>query len=164
MAVTKSRKLQRRAVALAITDDGGRVLVVKRPHSDRPLPGVWGLPAVDVLSDEDWETAAHRVGTQKLGTTVELLERLGEERVDRGEYELFMVEFRARINGHEPSVPQHDITITQYTALKYTDRPQILIDAARVGSACARIFLRKNGIAWESGNGRQPRASELELR
>lgn len=138
------------AVALVIRDADRRILTVKRPNDDVALGGVWGLPAAYVSPGEDLEQAAVRVGRKKLGVDIQPTRRIGADQVDRPRFVLRLTEFEARIVRGEPSVPQTDTSITQYVEMKYTAEPNLLIEAARRGSVCSRIYLEEVGVKWRA--------------
>jgi len=131
-----------RSVAIVIKDDAARLLVVKRDVNDKDLPGVWGLPAATIRDDETPEQAAIRAARDKLGVTVRIGRFTGEDTSTAQS----LREYEAEILDGTPSVPQNDRSVSQYAGLKYTDDPGILLDAARMGSLCSRIYLRNAGI------------------
>ena len=135
----------KRSVALVIEGPDG-VLLVRRPEDDDSLPGLWGLPAASLREGESERDALLRVGAAKLGVEVEPLELVGSERAERADYVIEMRDFRARIAGGEPSVPQADEG-TQYVEWRWGP-PGELASAARAGSVCARVLLRSVGSAW----------------
>lgn len=130
------------SVAIVITDDAGRLLVVKRDDTDNDLPGVWGLPAATIRAGETPEQAAIRAGRDKLGVTVRIGRCTGEDTIENRH----LREYEAEIVDGQPSVPQVDPSVSQYAGLQYTDDPRILLEAARKGSLCSRIYLRNAGI------------------
>jgi 8-oxo-dGTP diphosphatase len=130
------------SVAIVITDDAGRLLVVKRHDDDKDLPGVWGLPAATIRDGETPEQAAIRAAAGKLGVSVNIGRFTGEDTIDNRH----LREYEAEIIDGTPSVPQSDPSVSQYADLKYTDDPRILLEAARKGSLCSRIYLRNAGI------------------
>lgn len=139
----------REAVAIVIFTDSGKFLSVLRPANDPHLPDVWGLPAVNVAEGETSEQAAIRAARQKLGVTVTVRRRVGCETVARPSFCLHLTEYEVELLHGEPTVPQDDTTITQYVRARYTNDLHSLVDAARRGSACCRIFLRDRGIRWQ---------------
>jgi len=130
------------SVAVVITDATGRLLVVKRDDEDKDLPGVWGLPAATIRDGETPEQAAIRAAADKLGVSVRIGRFTGEDTIDHRH----LREYEAEIVDGTPSVPQNDPSVSQYADLKYTDEPRILVEAARKGSLCSRIYLRNAGI------------------
>ncbi|HET6571324.1 MAG TPA: NUDIX domain-containing protein [Solirubrobacterales bacterium] len=146
--MTSDTQQPRIAVAVAIRDESGDFLAVKRPREDTVLGSVWGLPAIYVEPGEALEKAAIRVGRQKLGVEVEPVRRIGEDQAERSDFTLRLTVFEARIVAGAPSVPQTDPTITQYIDLKYTSDPGLLVEAARRGSVCSRVFLGERGVSW----------------
>lgn len=133
----------RSTVSLAIEAPGdpGRLLVVLRPPDDPDLPGVWGLPAGRRAEGEAVDTAARRIGREKLGVEVEPLGVLEEGAIDRPAYRLGMVLLRARITAGEPSVPQPTEGVTRYAEWRW-GRPADLEPAASMGSLCCRLLIR----------------------
>lgn len=138
------------SVAIVIYDEAGRFLTVKRAEDDDSLPGVWGLPGASLRGEETPEHAAVRAGMDKLGVKVAVHSCIGEDYVDRGDYARHLREYEVRLVEGTPSVPQSDPSVSQYDALQYTDDPTILLQAAREGSLCSRIFLRRLRIDWGS--------------
>lgn len=82
-----------------------------------------------------------------MGLEVEVLRRIGEEWIARARFVLHMVEFEVQLVAGVPAVPR-DESITQYVDLAYVSDPRLLVEAARLGSACSRIYLRDHGIDW----------------
>jgi 8-oxo-dGTP diphosphatase len=126
------------SVAIVVRDAAGRLLVVKRDDKDKDLPGVWGLPAATIRNGESPEQAAVRAARDKLGVTVRIGRFTGEDAIE----DRHLREYEAEIVDGTPSVPQNDPSVSQYADLKYTDDPRILLEAARKGSLCSRIYLR----------------------
>jgi hypothetical protein len=130
------------SVAVVVRGADGTFCVVRRPDDpDDPLAGVWGLPAVTLLDGEDERAAAVRAGLVKLGVRVTAGRKLGSLTADRGSYTLALSDYEATVVSGTPSVPQPDTSMTQYDECMFTDDPTILLEAARKGSLCARIFL-----------------------
>lgn len=120
----------------------GAFLIVRRPDDPAdPLAGAWGLPAVTLLDGEDERAAVVRAGRVKLGVTLAVGPRIGDKTADRGGYRLRLADYEATILAGVPAVPQPDGSLTQYTALRYTDNPRDLADAAARGSLCAQVLL-----------------------
>lgn len=121
-----------------------RVLAVLRPADDDALPGVWGLPAASLREGESWESAFRRLGDGKLGVELESVAVLARGSLERPGYLLDMRLYAARIVAGTPSVPQHDRTVTQYVDWRWSDS-QILVEGARRGSLCGRLYLNRLG-------------------
>jgi 8-oxo-dGTP diphosphatase len=130
------------SVAIVVKDAAGRLLVVKRDDDDKDLPGVWGLPAATIREGETPEQAAVRAGQDKLGVTLNIGNFTGEDTSPTQS----LREYEAEIVDGTPSVPQNDPPVSQYADLQYTNDPRILLEAARKGSLCSRIYLRNAGI------------------
>jgi len=135
-------KAEKRSVAVAIRDPehAERVLTVLRPEDDEDLPSTWGLPAASLRRGESPEDAALRAGREKLGVTLRLVGTVGEGRLERDDYLLWMREFEAVIVGGEPDVDRPLEGVTRYVAWEWGD-PARLEPAARRGSLCSRILL-----------------------
>jgi len=132
--------LVKRSVALALIDEAGRLLLVRRPPDDAELPDVWGLPAATLAPDESWEEAAQRAARDKLGVVIEELEPIAAGFQQRGNARLDMRLFRARVAAGRPAVPQPHPEVTQYSALQWGDASALVPGAAR-GSLCCRLML-----------------------
>jgi 8-oxo-dGTP diphosphatase len=130
------------SVAIVVKDAAGRLLVVKRADDDKDLPGVWGLPAATTRAGETPEQAAIRAARDKLGVTVTIGRFTGEDAIGHRH----LREYEAEIVDGTPSAPQNDRSVSQYADVRYADNPRILLEAARKGSLCSRIYLRNAGI------------------
>jgi len=94
-----------------------------------------------------WEAVAHWAAKVKLGVEIEIIKLLGEDTIDRGSYVLVLRDYAVKVVSGEPSVPQSVSGVTQYSEQKWTDDPSDLMESAREGSLCSRIFLRVNSIS-----------------
>lgn len=139
------------AVAAVVRDpaDPRRFLAVRRPPDDDRLPGVWGLPAVSLRPGELPEAGLRRVGREKLGAELEPVSLVGIKSMDRGEYELILMDLEARLVRGEPSVADADTTATRYVDQRWTEDLTLLADAARRGSLCSQILLEAHGAPYE---------------
>ncbi len=124
------------------------VLAVRRPADDEALPGVWGLPAASLREGENWEGAVRRLGDEKLGLELLPVIALAQSRLERPDYLLDMRLYEVRILNGTPRVPQPDRTVTQYVDWRWS-RSEELLDGARRGSLCCRLYLGLLGRAWE---------------
>lgn len=138
----------KRSIAVAVHDERGRLLVVRRADDDDSLPGVWGLPAATPYDGESTADTIARIGRQKLGVDLRPGERVGEDRAARADHLLRLEEYTATVVGGTPTAPQADASVSQYAACAYVTDPGILRDAARQGSLCSRIYLRSAGLTW----------------
>jgi 8-oxo-dGTP diphosphatase len=136
------------AVALVVRGEADQFLAIRRSEDDASLPGVWGLPAVSVQEGESLEEAAQRVGRQKLGVEVRLLNRVGTGRIERASYVLELTDFEVEVASGTPQVPQPDKSVSQYVDQKFTEDLSLLVPAARGGSVCSRVLLEANGVDW----------------
>lgn len=136
------------SIAVAVHDERGRLLVVKRSDDDDSLPGVWGLPAATPYEGESAAATVSRIGRQKLGVGLRLGEPIGDDRAIRPGHVLRLDEYTADVIDGRPTAPQPDSSVSQYDACKYVEDPAILRDAARQGSLCSRIYLRFAGLTW----------------
>lgn len=146
---------KRAIAAIILLDKGGadpRFLAVLRPPDDDALPSTWGLPAASLRESESWKGAVPRLGHEELGVAIEPVRPLARGSLERPGYRLDMRLFEARIVRGTPSVPQQDRTVTQYVDWRWSDS-QILVEGARRGSLCCRIYLNGLGIDWETIDG-----------
>jgi hypothetical protein len=142
-------KRVKESVAVVIRNPAGEFLVTRRPDDPADeLAGVWGLPAVTRQPGEGERAAAKRIGPLKLGVTLSVGAKLGEQTHDRGEYLLRLADYEASIVDGAPSVPQPDDSVTQYVGCRFTSDPSVLVAAARRGSLCSQIFLEAIGRDW----------------
>ena len=146
--VTGDAKPTKFAVAIVLRDKDGKFLAVRRSDDDDSLPGVWGLPAASRRRNESDQDAVLRAGREKLGVTLEALERIGTDRIDRDTFVLELSDYAVSLVAGEPSVPQPDRSVSQYTALQYTSDLGLLVEAARKGSLCSRVFLDSEKFEW----------------
>ena len=155
---TPRRAPTRRAIALIIEQPGRpgapkpadrdpRWLLVRRPHDDPDLPGVWGLPAGSQAAGETDEALVRRIGRDKLGVETADLGPLSDGCVDRDGYRLSMRLHAARVVSGDPGVPQPVPGVTQYSAWRW-QAPKALRDGAARGSLCCRLAL---DVAADSG-------------
>lgn len=137
-----SDKPLRQSVSLAIRspDHPGDVLIVRRPDDDDDLPGAWGLPAASLRGGEDWMAAAERAAREKLGVPIAIQGEVNRGRIERREYVLEMVLFKATLGDGVPMVPQPHEHVTQYTDWRW-GRSEDLVPAAEKGSLCSRLYL-----------------------
>jgi 8-oxo-dGTP diphosphatase len=149
MSSTDATKPIRHSVALVIRDPTGKFLAIKRADDDDSLPGVWGLPAASLCEGESDTDAVIRAGRAKLGVDIKPGTLVGTDRIDRGSYILELSDYEATILNGTPSVPQPDKSVSQYVDLQYTSNLSVLVEAARRGSLCSRVFLKSNNYTWE---------------
>lgn len=141
-------KPNRYAIAAAIHDPNGALLIIKRPDTDSELGGLWGLPALTRLAVDDEREIAEAIGPKKLGVKLAVGDRIGEQTMDRGSYVLHLADYEATIVEGDPVVPQDDPTLVQYTDVRFVSDPSILCISALKGSVCSRIYLDSIGINW----------------
>jgi len=137
------------AIVLPNSQDAKEVLAVLRPPTDESLPNVWGLPAVLVKEGELPEDAVRRIGKEKLATDIEPVSFVGIKSHNRGNYELILMDVKARVVSKEPNVQEAVTTGTKYVEQKWTSDYSIFIPGAQKGSVCDRIFLESLNINWE---------------
>lgn len=137
----------KKSVSLAIFNEDGAVLLVKRPADDEDLPNAWGLPAASLGEGESWIEAAKRAGHEKLGVELEVEGELNAGSLERATYQLDMKLFRARIMSGKPTlahshspIAQLPCSHTQYQEWKWGTEKE-LEPAANAGSLCCRLFL-----------------------
>lgn len=112
------------SVALVISNSNneGEILVVQRPPDDDSLPNIWGLPASSLKGNELPEEIVKRIGREKLSTEVQPVSMVGIKRVDRGDYELILMDIKAKVVGKEPNVKEGRSEGTIYVDQKYYKR------------------------------------------
>lgn len=117
-------------------------LIVRRPMSDKELPGHWGLPATSMREDESPEDAARRVCLEKLGCTGEPIRFVGAMHQVRDGYNLLLMDIEVILTGSsQPDIAEATTTSTRYTNQKWTTDLEELRPAAAAGSCCSSIFL-----------------------
>lgn len=80
-AEMRARRLQHRAVSIAVLGSDGRLLVHRRADTKDVWPGMWDLAAGGVVAaGETYEDAARRELAEELGVHVGEMECLGEGR------------------------------------------------------------------------------------
>jgi ADP-ribose pyrophosphatase YjhB (NUDIX family) len=136
------------AVVLINPRNEKEFLAVKRPPDARTLPNVWGLPAITIEYEEDLSLTVLRLAKEKLDTKVEFIGCLGFDSVNRGEYDLILMDVVARLSGKDPSVLEAPTKHTKYVQQKWTSDLTILREAAFKGSLCSRILLRSQGLLY----------------
>ena len=142
-------KPAKNAIAFVIYGKGGKTfLAVKRPANDENLPNLWGLPAGRVEKNESFEDCVLRAGKEKLGVELKIVKKIGSGNLERKDYLLHLEDFEAEIVKGKPEVPQPAKDITQYVDWKWAV-PEDLLEAAKKGSLCSRIFLDSLKIKWK---------------
>jgi ADP-ribose pyrophosphatase YjhB (NUDIX family) len=136
----------KRSVSLVIEEPEG-LLLVRRPDDDESLPGLWGLPAASLAEGESEEQALRRAGRDKLGVEVRPLRLLGEVADERPGYRIVMRDWAVEVVAGEPSVPGRGGG-TRYEDWRWGEATE-LAPAARRGSLCARVLLRRRGLGSE---------------
>ncbi len=136
------------SVAFVIyNSDCSKFIIVKRPADDENMSNVWGLPAGTLKDNETFENAVIRSAKDKLGVEAEIVKLINEGEIEREKYILRMKEFEAKIISGEARVPQSAVGITQYVEWKW-GTAQDLVDAARKGSLCSRLYLASKNLSW----------------
>ena len=80
-AEMRARRLQHRAVSIAVVSSDRRLLVHRRADDKDVWPGMWDLAAGGVLAaGETYEEAARRELHEELGVQADVMESLGEGR------------------------------------------------------------------------------------
>ena len=106
-----------------------------------------GLPAGTLKDGESHLECVLRSGREKLGVELEVVNKIGEGELERETHLLHLINFEARIIGGIPTVHQNVKNITQYIDLIWSS-PSILMESARKGSLCSRIYLDTLNIKW----------------
>ncbi len=92
------------SVAVVIRN-GDKVLSTRRVDNDDELPGIWGLPAGTLRSEETIEDLIVRIGRDKLRVELTPLRRLESGRQMRPQYLLEMELWEASMKG-TPNHPE----------------------------------------------------------
>src|SRR5690606_35487124 len=108
---------------------------------DDRLPNIWGFPAVTLAEGETPEAGLRRVGMDKLACVIEPERLIGVSTADRGDYQLLLMDFEARLVSGRPDVMGAEGTGTRYVGHQWTDRLELLDPGAAEGSRCCQIFL-----------------------
>ena len=133
------------AVSVIIYEDTSRVrvLAVRRPEdAGESFGGMWGLPAATLGADETVEEAVRRLGSQKLGMTLEISGEIGRGKQEREGGTLSMVLYEAWAREREPGLARSGLAdgVTYYTAWKWADA-EVFAPTAEAGSLCCRLYL-----------------------
>lgn len=119
-AEMRARRLQHRAVSIAVLGSDGRLLVHRRADTKDLWPGMWDLAAGGVVAaGESYETAARRELAEELGVVAEEMESLGEGR--------FVDESVAMIGRGFLTVHDGPFTFTdgEIAEVRWVTRPQL---------------------------------------
>lgn len=119
-AEMRARRLQHRAVSIAVLGSDGRLLVHRRADTKDLWPGMWDLAAGGVVAaGESYETAARRELAEELGVEAEELELLGDGR--------FVDESVAMIGRGFLTVHDGPFTFTdgEIAEVRWVTRPQL---------------------------------------
>jgi ADP-ribose pyrophosphatase YjhB (NUDIX family) len=144
-----AKKPVKESVAFYALDPKGAFLCVKRSDDDDSLPGVWGLPGASLREGETQENAVLRGARDKLGIKVKVERFVGDDTQDKGPYILHLCEYQVSILEGKPSTLNSDSATSSYEAVQWSSNPEVLLEAAKKGSSCSRIFLRNRGL-WPS--------------
>src|SRR5262245_2958695 len=79
------------------------VLSIRRPADDDELPGIWGVPAGTLRTNETIEDLIGRIGRDKLGVKLTPIRKLASGTQDRPKYRLEMDLWEVSMEG----VPTH---------------------------------------------------------
>ena len=100
------------------------------------------MPAATVGENETPEAAVRRLGSQKLGMTLEVVGEIARGKQDRAEGELSMLLFETRAAEAVPRLGQGDEAdgVTYYTDWKWAEA--VVFEAtAKAGSLCCQLYL-----------------------
>lgn len=138
------------SVAIALKNNKGEILAVRRPSHDDSLPNVWGLPAVTIRPSESPEEAAKRVGSEKLACTVEPVGFIGIKSAERKSFRLILMDIEAKVATGNPQVTASQTTATKYIEQKWTNDISVFKEAAQKGSLCSQILLDSAGFNYQA--------------
>jgi len=124
------------AVVLGKSEEPKQFLSVRRPETKPdgtpdPIGGMWELPVVTMYDGELPDSAATRVGPEKLGTKIVTHRWLGVRRGERDDHVLYLMDFEADLLGDEPDVSKATTDSTVYAESKWTDDLSSLKESAR---------------------------------
>lgn len=94
----KPPKRIKHSVAVLVRN-GDEILTIRRPDNDDELPGIWGLPAGTYREGEPLEALVERIGHDKLGVDLRVLDVLARGIQDRANYCLEMALVEAAMGG-----------------------------------------------------------------
>ena len=136
------------AAVLRNPENEREFLAVRRPPDDDRLPDVWGLPAVSLRPGELPEAALRRIGREKLAAEIEPIRFVGIKSMDRGDYELILMDIEAGLVSGVPSVRRSESAATRYVDQLWTSDLLLLREAARRGSLCSQLLLEESGVEY----------------
>lgn len=128
------------------------VLAIKRKnHPTDILAGLWGLPAVSLTTLETDAHGVARIGWQKLGTSVQPIEFIGQKSHPRSQNLLLTMRLWECSIEHDPDFSRRDMAnshVNQYADWQWME-PKVLIATAQKGSLCTQLLLESKGIIYE---------------
>ena len=116
------------------------ILSVRRPDDDSEFPGLWGLPACSMGENESSESAAYRIGPEKLGIDVKVGSRIAEGTQIRSNYQLKMVLFESISPSELITLPNYLAGKTYYTNWRWVELSYFK-DSAEKGSLCCELLI-----------------------
>jgi len=133
------------AVSVVIYEDTSRrrVLAVRRPkESGESFGGMWGLPAATVGAGETVKEAVRRLGSQKLGMTIEIAGEIGRGEQERPDGALAMVLYEVWAPEREPTLAVGGDAegVTFYREWKWAEA-EVFAPTAAAGSLCCQLYL-----------------------
>lgn len=155
------------AIACAIFNTDGEILVVRRPHNDPSLPGVWGLPSTKELHEQgrhsglyaawhDDVDTVRRIGEKKLGlASLQVIGFFGELEQDGMSMRLYEAAIAPTTQRLRLQTTTENVT--GFVDMKWSN-PAILEDARAAGSVCCQLFLQH----YEPGSYNQDYAYPLD--
>ena len=116
------------------------ILAVRRPDDDSEFPGLWGLPACSMEKNESFESAAYRIGPEKLGVHVTVGSRIAKGTQNRSNYQLKMVLFESISPSELITLPNSLAGKTYYTDWRWVELSYFK-DSAEKGSLCCELLI-----------------------
>lgn len=103
-----------------ITDDQGKILLMKRPYNDYAYPGYWGLVGGLVECNETLEDALKREAMEEVGVEIEVIKFTGRYYDKLGRHPTktaISLPFRTRIISGKPhpNQPEECIKVEWFT-------------------------------------------------
>lgn len=122
------------AVSVVIRNEKGETLFALRSPDKSEFPLVWSLPSHFMNDGEKVEDTIKRIGRNKLGVELELVQFLNEGYGDRPDFTLFMHDYEARVTNGIPRINSDD-----FIELKWSD-PLTQISSMDIMGDCCRLY------------------------
>ena len=128
-------------------DNTTLILAVKRPNNDSEFPDLWGLPACSAEKNESFESAAFRIGPEKLGVHLTVGSMIAEGTQGRSNYQLKMALFECTAPSKLITLSNHLPGKTCYTDWKWVELSYFNV-SAQTGSLCCRLLINHSSYNY----------------